>query len=172
MLALMRRFGRLPPVTTAMPARRRSRSSDLVWRETQPLWPLLAVLLPVMAGLWLFTDGAGHEEDWLLPLAPALLLVALGRMVTEVYGDRLVWRFGWLPWPRWQVALDDVVSVAPGRSHWTEGWGLRFTADGMLYNASGTQAVRLVLRDGRRLRLGSQVPGELVRALQGRIAGG
>ncbi len=169
-LALKRRFGRLPPVSSAAPARRRSRSRDLVWREVQPLWPLLAVLLPVMAGLWLFT-GAPHDEGWLLPLAPALLLLVLGRMVTEVYGDRLVWRFGWLPWPRWQLDLDDVVSVELARSRWTEGWGLRFTADGMLYNASGTQAVRLVLRDGRRLRLGSQVPDELVRALQGRIAG-
>lgn len=172
MLALMRRFGRLPPVSAAAPARRRSRSRDLVWREVQLLWPLFAVLLPVMTGLWVFTGGARHDAAWLLPLAPTLLLLVLGRMVTEVYGDRLLWRFGWLPWPRWQVDLDDVVSVEPARSRWTEGWGLRFTADGMLYNASGTQAVRLVLRDGRRLRLGSQMPRDLMQTLQGRIAGG
>ncbi|MFN3302683.1 MAG: hypothetical protein ACK44A_03080 [Roseateles sp.] len=171
MLALLHRFSRLPPVTTAAPTHRRSRSRDLVWREVQPLWPLLIVLL-LPAGLWPLADGAHRDAAWLLPFAPALLALALGRMVTEVYGDRLVWRFGWLPWPRWQVDVDDVISVEPARSRWTEGWGLRFTAEGMLYNASGTQAVRLALRDGRRLRLGSRVPRELIKALQGRIAGG
>lgn len=170
--AMMRRFGRLPPVAAAPPARRSSRNRDLVWREAQTCWPLLLVLLPLVAGLGLFASTEHRAAAGLLPVLPLALLPVLGRMVTEVYGDRLVWRFGWLPWPRWQVALDDIVTVETARSRWIEGWGLRFTSDGMLYNASGTQAVRLLLRDGRRLRLGSQAPDELQRVLRRRVANG
>jgi hypothetical protein len=169
MLALLRHFGRLPAVSVARPPRRRSRSHDLIWREVQPMWPLLVVLLPLAAGLWAFGQMPQRTEAWLLPVVPVVLAMALGRLVTEVHGDRLVWRFGWLPWPRWQVELDDIVAVETARTRWIEGWGLRFTGEGMLYNASGTQAVRLTLRNGRRLRLGSQKSQHLVQVLQRRI---
>ncbi|MDR7331627.1 hypothetical protein [Roseateles asaccharophilus] len=173
LLALMRRFNRLPAVASPPPVRHGSRSTDLVWRESQLMWPLLAVLLPVSVGVGiaLSASPARGQGLWMLAALPALLVLVFGRMVTEVHGDRLVWRFGWLPWPRWQVDLDDIVAVEPARSRWIEGWGIRFASDGMLYNASGTQAVRLALRDGRRLRLGSHEPRELIRSLQGRIAG-
>lgn len=171
MLALLRRFGRLPAVVGARPPRRHSRSRDLIWREVQPIWPLLVLLLPLAVGLWAFGHMPQRSEAWLLPALPLVPALALGRLLTEVHGDRLVWRFGWLPWPRWQVDLDDIVAVEAVRTRWIEGWGLRFTSEGMLYNASGTQAVRLTLRDGRRLRLGSQEPRRLVQALQGRIGG-
>ncbi|MFG6415219.1 hypothetical protein ACG02S_15085 [Roseateles sp. DC23W] len=173
LLALMRRFGRLAPVTTPRPVRRSSRSRDLVWREVQPVWPLLVVLLPigVGVGLGLFFRKADDHEAWLLTALPLLLTAALGRMVTEVHGDRLTWRFGWLPWPRWQVDLDEIVTAEPARSRWIEGWGIHVTSDGRLYNASGTQAVRLTLRDGRRLRLGTGEPRELLQLLKSRIAG-
>lgn len=173
LLALMRRFGRLPPVTTPRPVRRSSRNRDLVWREVQPTWLLLAVLLPLCVGVGLgfFFRRSDGPDAWLLAALPLLLTAALGRLVTEVHGDRLTWRFGWLPWPRWRVALEDVVTAEPARSRWIEGWGIRFTGDGMLYNAGGTQAVRLTLRDGRRLRLGTREPHALLQALQSRIAG-
>ena len=61
------------------------------------------------------------------------------------------------------------MAVEPARSRWVEGWGIRFTGEGMLYNSSGTHAVRLTLRDGRRLRLGSQHPHRLAQVLASRL---
>lgn len=170
LIALRRRFGRIAPVTTPRPVRRGSRSRDLVWREVQPIWSLLLVM-PVAALLGLLGSRSGHVAGWLAPAIVTAALLGFSRLVTEVHGDRLVWRFGWLPWPRWQLDLDDVVAVEPATTRWIDGWGMRVTAEGMLYNASGTQAVRLTLRDGRRLRLGSRAPRDLLKALQGRIGG-
>lgn len=162
-----RQFGRLPPVQAGAPTRRRqplhSRSQELVWREVQPVWGLWAVVLLVLPLLWWQAQPAA------LLLGLLALPLLLGRLLTEVRGDALVWRFGWLGWPRWRVPLDEIVAVEPARSSALEGWGIRFTRDGMLYNAHGLQAVRLTLRSGRQLRLGSAEPARLAQALQPRI---
>lgn len=162
-----RQFGRLPPAQTVAATPRRqalhSRSQELVWREAQPVWGLWAVVLLVMPLLWWQALPAA------LPLGLLTLPLLLGRLLTEVRGDALVWRFGWLGWPRWRLPLDEIVAVEPARSSPLEGWGIRFTNQGMLYNAHGLQAVRLTLRSGRQLRLGSAEPARLIQALQPRI---
>lgn len=149
-----------------------SSSDERVWQESQPMWPLL-VLVP-LAGLVLFVAMPPDRSDVLLMPAAilALVMLVLGRLEIELRRDSLCWRFGWLGWPRWRVPLSDIVAVEPARSRWREGWGIRFTREGMLYNSHGTQAVRLTLRSGRRLRLGSQEPQQLIRALAPRIGGG
>jgi hypothetical protein len=39
-----------------------------------------------------------------------------------------------------------------------EGWGIRSTPSGMLYNVSGTRAIEVRLRGGERFRIGSDQP--------------
>lgn len=180
-IRLHRRFAFLPAADGASEPDQRlrvsgSRSDELVWRELQPLWALLlmvpgvAVLLAVMA-----VTGPVPRAGVLSAAVPLLcvlgaLLLVFGRLVIEVRGDALVWRFGWLGWPRWRVPLSDIVAAEPARSSVLEGWGIRFTREGMLYNAHGRQAVRLTLRSGRRLRLGTREPQRLLQALTPRIA--
>lgn len=166
-------FKALPAPVSAVEPRRfdASRSDELVWRESQPMWALL-VLMPA-AGLLVWGVTAGtHLAGPMAALALALQLPLLlfGRMVTEVRGDSLQWRFGWLGLPRWRRQLDDIVAVEPARSRPLEGWGIRITGEGMLYNSHGLQAVRVTQRNGRRLRLGTQDPQRLIQALQPRIA--
>jgi hypothetical protein len=178
LFALLRHFGRLEPVSTPPTPRQRSRNDELVWRESQPMW----LMFPILAGAALFTLKVHDSIATSKPAASApmgfalavcaLVLLVLGRLVTEVRGDSLRWHYGWLGWPRWRVDLDDIVAVEPARSSWLDGWGIRVTREGMLYNSFGTRAVRLRLRDGRRLRLGSRDPQRLIQALQSRIAGG
>lgn len=178
---LQRHFGAGPKVELQLtPSRkqgpRSSRNDELVWREVQPVWGLL-VLLP---GVWLVLTGlaaagvvhramSGHSALVLAGVL-AVLLLAFGRLVIEVRGDALIWRFGWLGWPRWRVPLEEIVTAEPARSSVLEGWGIRFTSEGMLYNAHGLQAVRLTRRSGLRLRLGTREPQRLVQALAPRIA--
>ena len=149
-----------------------SRSDELVWRESQPMWALL-VLMPLLTLLLLVVLPSDRRDVLLLPAAIlAVVMLVLGRLEVELRRDSLRWYYGWLGWPRWRVALEDIVAVEPARSTWREGWGIRFTREGMLYNSHGTQAVRLTLRNGRRLRLGSQEPQQLARAIAARIGTG
>lgn len=173
LLAFKRHFGRREPVASLPAARRRaSRNDELVWREAQPMW----LMLPILAGVAMFAVKVHESALAVTPVLVfticALILLLLGRLVTELRGDSLRWHYGWLGWPRWRVDLDDIVTVEPARSSWFEGWGIRTTGEGMLYNSSGTQAVRLTLRDGRRLRLGTRDPQRLAQLLRDRLAAG
>lgn len=144
-----------------------SRNDELVWREVQLVWGLWGIM-PSAAALLVWQLSPGGLALGLLLLLP---LLGLGRLLTEVRGDALVWRFGWLGWPRWRVPLDQIVAVEAAHSTVLEGWGIRFTREGMLYNAHGRQAVRLTLRSGRQLRLGTRETQRLLQALRPRIAG-
>lgn len=71
---------------------------------------------------------------------------------------------------RRSVSLDTIRGFAPVRNPWYYGWGVRFTPHGILYNVSGLQAVEILLDDGRRVRVGTDQPDALVRALQAATA--
>lgn len=114
--------------------------------DGSPVWPLAPVLL-------------GH----------AALLLVFGTLTIELDAQGIEWRFGWLGKPRWQLALADIASVELARSSWLEGWGIRHTREGMLYNAHGFAAIRLHLRNGRSLRLGSDEPERLKAFIESRL---
>ena len=98
------------------------------------------------------------------------LLAVFGTFTIELDAQTLAWRFGLLGRPRWQLALADIASVELTRTTWFEGWGIRVTGEGMLYNAHGFGAVRLRLRNGRRLRLGSNEPERLKAFIEARLS--
>jgi membrane protein YdbS with pleckstrin-like domain len=101
---------------------------------------------------------------------PALVLVGLLRMTTEVAPtDLRVW-FGWIPTYRRIVPIGniqriEVVTYRPIADY--GGWGIRQGRDGVrVLNARGNRGVRIDLADGTRLLIGSQRPEELARALE------
>jgi hypothetical protein len=51
------------------------------------------------------------------------------------------------------------------------GWGVRWAARGIVYNARGKRGVRMVLASGERVLVGSQRAEDLARAIGERIAG-
>jgi hypothetical protein len=106
----------------------------------------LAVLIPVLAVL-------------------AIVLVLFSSLTVEVDGEALRIAFG--PglvrhaWP-----LDRVRSWRAVRNPWWYGWGIHLTPGGWLYNVAGSEAVEIVLADGRRRRIGTDDPSGLVAALE------
>lgn len=162
-----------PPVEApvAAAARRWTRSDELVWREDQPLWALVWLTPPMLALPLLTPGGADLPVVALATVVAAWLIViaVMGRLVVELHGDRLEWRYGWLGRPRWRLPLDEIAKVEIVRSRPLEGWGIRVTGQGMLYNAHGLDAVRIVRRDGRMLRLGTREPQRLAAALSARL---
>lgn len=119
------------------------------------------VMLPV---LYAIDRSAGPA---LLIATPLLLLtfVAFDGLTIRVTGDELVWRFGRFGFPRGHVALADIVSVTVTRTTFWEGWGIRLTRRGWLYNVSGHDAVLIQRRNGKTFLLGSDEPRKLKAAL-------
>lgn len=68
--------------------------------------------------------------------------------------------------PRSEIAACRVV-----RNPWTFGWGIHLTPRGWLYNVSGNAAIEIDLRDGKRLRVGTDEPEALCAALHREMDG-
>ena len=118
--------------------------------------------------------GDNPAPDWLawvLTIVFGLgfpLFAVTVRMVTEVRPGELSVRL--YPFRPAVIALTQVASAewreySPMREY--GGWGIRVGRhSGKAYNASGNQGVQLVLKDGRRVLIGTQSPEQLLSALR------
>lgn len=104
---------------------------------------------------------------WLYLFAIAFVLLAwlFSSLTVEVNDRELVSYFGPGFWRR-QVPLGDIAAVERTTSSAWEGWGIRITPRGMLYNVAGRDAVQVRLATGRRFRLGTGDPDGLVAAIR------
>jgi hypothetical protein len=59
--------------------------------------------------------------------------------------------------------LENITAAHSVRNSWWYGWGIRLTPHGWMYNISGLDAVELTLSDGKKFRIGTDEPDELVR---------
>ena len=77
----------------------------------------------------------------------------------------LHWHFG-LGFPRKKMQLTDIDTVKQVRNKWFFGFGIRkLISGGWLYNVHGLDAVEVVTHDGKIVRLGTDDPKGLARAL-------
>lgn len=157
-----------------------------IYREEQWFgWWVYAGLGLIFALAWvvLVDRTVGRPDLWValhgrafklavaagLVVPPAIVVGAL-RMLTLVTPTELRISFGFLPTYRRVVALDaigsiEVVQYHPLRAY--AGWGVRFGRDGeRVYNARGDRGVRITLRDGSRLLVGSQRPEQFALAIE------
>ena len=140
------------------------------------LWSLAAAAIIVVGSLALTTRATGGIRA--LP-TPALAIVAavlvillvtavvFSRLTVRVENHELSWRFG-LGLLEHTVPLSDIVSADVVTNPIWAGYGVRRLPNAWLYNVSGRQAVELVTRDGRRVRVGSDEPEALLQAVGGR----
>ena len=113
--------------------------------------------------------GAYVTGRW-LPFAPLALVVVVivglfSSLTVEVTADELTWFFGPGVW-RKTIARAEIVGAAVVTNKWWWGWGVHLTPRGWLYNVEGLQAVEVELKDGKTLRIGSDEPEKLARALR------
>jgi hypothetical protein len=134
------------------------------YRHVQP-FTILWLVLPLGAVVGML--GASAAPQAALPLAvatvlPCALLLLLGRLVIELRGQRLHWSFGFLGWPRWSVALDEIEHTEVTRPRAIQGAGIKGLRRNRLYNVTlGGPALRMTLRDGRTVTLGTPEPQRL-----------
>ena len=124
--------------------------------------------VPLDTGRWEFSIGVTFG----LAL-PAILVVGVLKMTTEVRPtDLRVW-FGWIPTYRRAVPLGEIQTVEVVRYRPLRdcrGWGIRCAFDGTrVLSARGDRGVRLTFLDGSRLMIGSQDPENLASAIEGTI---
>jgi len=105
------------------------------------------------------------------PVALAVLavlgvcLVLFPTLTVAVSDDRVEFWFG----PgliRRRIRASDIRSCRVVRNRWYWGWGIRLLPRGLLYNVSGLDAVELAMRDGRVVRIGTDAPLDLAKAIQ------
>lgn len=128
---------------------------------------LVALLSGVTAVVATVQTGRLVFAVVLIPVAlvPALLGFVFA-LETQVEGNELRVRLVPLPFrriPLADVASAEVRTYRPLREY--GGWGIRWGRAGMAYNARGNRGVQLVLKDGRRVLIGSQEPERLLAAL-------
>jgi hypothetical protein len=131
---------------------------------------LPAVLLPVV-GIVL-----RDENSALLPvfLAVGSVLTVLAFSFRQLHisdeGHRLAICFGPMPLFRKRLAYADLASVNPDKTSWVDGWGIHWIPfRGWTYNLWGFGCVRLTLRDGRTIRVGTDDPDGLAQFLKEKI---
>lgn len=109
-----------------------------------------------------------------LALVPILVWLLLGRLRVQVSRASLDIGFGQVSWIRKRVPLAEVVGMESVRYSPLRdfgGWGIRGGSGGkMAWTMRGDRALRLTLRDGKLLYVGSEDPDRLAQRI--RVAAG
>ena len=136
-----------------------------MYRHTQIGYLTLIVIL--VAALGIAVSLPNEARPVTLGVAALLVIIAVlfSSLTVEVGGEELRFHFGPGFW-RKRIALAEVAAATATQNSWWEGWGIRFTPRGMLYNVSGTNAVEIEMRSGQRFRIGTDEPEALVEAIR------
>ena len=97
----------------------------------------------------------------------AVLLVCVWlfhSLTVKVSREQIMLTFG-VGLIRKRFTVAEIESAAIVRNHWYYGWGIKLTPHGWLYNVSGLDAVQIQRRNGRKTRIGTDEPVELLAAI-------
>ena len=139
------------------------------YRHTQTGWAIIGAMIAVAAVSLPIVAAIGPSALPLVFVAAILSVMAMFSTLTVVVDDtHLTFRFtfGLI---RKRIALADIRHYQTVRNPWHYGWGIHLYPGGVLYNVSGFQAVEILLTGGTRLRIGTDEPGLVCRAIAGVI---
>ncbi len=129
---------------------------------TLVVWAVGTVILVTLA----IGMGAGWHPLLLVTAAVMTGVLFLFHSLTVEVTERLVVvRFG----PgliRKSFPVRTIRESRTVRNRWYYGWGIRWTPHGWLFNVSGLDAVEIKLESGRKYRIGTDRPEELLAAIQ------
>jgi hypothetical protein len=136
-----------------------------IYKHTQIGFASLALLgFGILIILGAILTAGSHP----ILIAVCVLLLAcvitFPAMTIEVNSRDVAWRFG----PgliHKTIQLTDIESAQVVKNRLIYSWGIRSTPHGWLYSVSGLAAVEIQLMSGKRIRLGSDEPEKLGRAI-------
>lgn len=135
------------------------------YRHTQIGLVVIAALvgsIVLVLGLALIVER--HPVVFVVVLMLVAALALFYSLSVEIRGSELIVSFG-IGFPHFTYELSQIREARVVRNPWFYGWGIHMTPDGWLYNVSGFLAVEIVFVDGRRIRIGTDEPNELYRAV-------
>ncbi len=137
------------------------------YRHVQIGWVSVGIMGVV--AILLFEVGlVGTAPRLVLQFVALTLIIAaivFSYQTIEVTDTEVVSRFALGIMPK-RIPLDEITRVEFAPSTWFEGWGIRLTTRGWLYNVSGFGAVEFTMRDGNRMRFGSDDSSNLIAVVQ------
>ena len=119
-----------------------------------------AVMIPIM-----LTSGAIA-----LGVGIVLVLLLFGTLTVEIRDEKLSFWFG-IGLVRKSIPLSEIGDCSISSFPWYYGWGIRYTPQGWLFNVSGFTAVRLMLKNGKRLQIGTDDADALCSVVTNAIRG-
>jgi hypothetical protein len=123
------------------------------------------MLLALVITLFVFTQAGAHPITLSALAVIAALCALFATLTVEVTHEAVGLRFG-IGLVRKSFAVGEIAAARQVRNHWAYGWGIRLTPHGWLFNVSGLDAVELEMTDGKRYRIGTDQPAELLRAIE------
>jgi hypothetical protein len=101
---------------------------------------------------------------YLLLAVMLFLLLFFSTLTVQIDDEYLSFWFN-IGWFRRNIALPAIQHHSAAKSSAREGWGIRFTPVGKLYNVSGLDCLDVVTKGGERIRIGTDEPELLERQL-------
>ena len=137
------------------------------YRHTQIGWLQIYAMI-IACGIGILSLVIVGMFVLLITVAAGLLigLALFSTMTIELTQAELVMHFGPLPVIRKRIRLAEIASAIPVKNPWYYGWGIHYTPRGWLYNIAGEDAIELLLVSGKMLRIGTDEPEVLTKAIR------
>lgn len=146
------------------------RSRRFTEEQLFPVWAYVILAAVGVISAATVTAATRRLAPGMIQIAVFALATNLLYLRTQITQGEIVLTFGALfPLYRRRIALADIASAeSVTYSPLAEygGWGIRGWGRNVALNAQGDRGVRLTLRDGRRILIGSQQPERLKTALE------
>jgi hypothetical protein len=109
--------------------------------------------------------GFGFLTAIILLLSLLAVLNAVFSSLTVVISDSdLEFWFGVGIWHK-KIPITEIAGCTMVKNSWWYGWGIRLTPHGWLYNVAGWDAVEVLLKSGKKIRIGTDEPEKLYAAI-------
>lgn len=137
------------------------------------LWLEVISALAMLAGLasMFLIPGAPPFAKNIMLFGTVVLVLAFGlftRLETQLTDHALTVWFG-AGWPKKVIPYSEIQSAVAVKNLWWYGWGLRMIPGGTMWNVFGLDAVELTLHNGKKFRIGTQMPESLEQTLQEKL---
>jgi hypothetical protein len=139
---------------------------DLRYDHTQQGYLLLGAVGGAGLIIFLTLIMFGPEPVSLIVLCILVFVLAImSRLTVSVSDDSLRIRFGPVGLVHKMWPLKEIISATAVSNPWYYGYGIRWTPHGPLYNVSGRHAVEILLKSGKKVRIGTDEPDALAGAI-------